>query len=993
MKKRMGHWYIPLDMPTCKQLYTMIEELRSKLGQPVKTTRRSRKADLTAEFNRLQLVESEMGIKEQKDGLDDQVNRAGVLFVEEKSPCPNISETMPVAEVKVDPQVAEVKVDPPPPKLRTKPRANKTQYLRLTETVDVDKLSYIVDNFSKFKSQLRWRERYDIINPAVIISKYLKKSKRGRVAVSYKQNGGRGRFCAMGSLSLQTIPREIRHTIARDFYLDLDMVNAHPVILQWLCRSNGFVCEYLSEYISDRETLLKQVIIDGKVADRDKAKQIYLALTNGGEKDFKAISEPSKHLVGYKDEMVRLHGLFAKQDPKAFDKVRKKRIKGGKDYNHEASYMNTLLCDAENDLLMEIWVYMDKPDDAVLCFDGIMLRKRDYLDHDVPYDVEGCMLALKDRFGIDMKLKIKTMDEHLDLSDCDIEKYVDNGKVKVLNDAQVEELMDGMFGHEEVETQTSRKSKLAIKCLVSYMTDEDVSDYFMAIYGADFVNYDEHLYHWNGHYWPKDDSTTDLQKYISKQVAADLLGAMDALYTYRDSCRGSTAKNGKGPLTLPVRGKLEMKVNKRTRNWGARQGVVKAIMCNLKIGVSNDIWDEDPDLLGFNNGTLDLRTGVFRDGQRGDRISMTTGYDYVQPSAAEVDEFHEDFICKVLPIPDQRECTMRLLSSSLRGQTVENIAIMTGNGRNGKDTLITVLLKRALGDYAYIGPKSAIIGQVKSGGVNQEVANMHKKRLVIYNEPRKTDTLNCQSLCELSGGDEINSRGLYSKRTATKLRALHVILCNGIPAMDYVISAMVKRLIICQFPAQFLNAYARSQIPPDTPYVHDVNTTFKQNHWVNSKLSCFIAVLMRYYKKFRDDGYVIRDVPQAMRDFGRKYMSESDNFYQWFAEVHEKTESADDFVKVKDVYQAFKGSELYSNMTKKERRGMNRNGLVEALKENMQLRNFYRKDNTCLDGRHVIERIVMWKLKPDDWGGRARIDIARMDMVRPEQALEALGLN
>jgi len=981
-------------MPTCAQLNTMIGELAAKLGQPAKTTRRSRKPELVAERDRLQVALSEMAVNEERkltaewdDCLDDMV---ADLAPQEKSTAPDISETMPAAEAKVDPPAAEVKVDPLVPKHR-RPRANKTKFIRLTETVDVNKLSYIVDNFAKFKSQLRWRERYDVINPAVIITKYLKKSKKGRIAVTYKQNGGRGRFCAMGSLSLQAIPREIRHTISRDYYIDLDMVNAHPVILQWLCRSNGFACPHLSEYISGREGLLKQIIIDGEIADRGKAKQIYLALTNGGKADFKKVSKPSKHLVGYKDEMIQLHSLFAKQDPKAFEKVRKRRVKAGKDYNHEASYMNTLLCDMENDLLMEIWQYMGQPNNAVLCFDGIMLADRKFLDHDIPYDVEGCMVALKERYGIDMKLKIKTMDEHLDLSNCNIETYVEPGKMKVLNDGEVQELMDGMYGHEEVETQTSKKSKLAIKCLVSWMTDEDVSDYFMAVYGPDFVNYDEHLYHWNGHYWPKDDSCTDLQKAIAKKVSADLLGVMGPLYAYRDSCRGGPADTAKGPapLQLPIRSKLEVKINKRMRNWGARQGIVKAIMCNLKIGVAKDIWDEDPDLLGFNNGTLDLRTGVFRNGRRSDYISMTTGYDYVQPTAAEVDDFHEDFICKVLPIPDQRECTMRLLATSLRGQTVENIAIMTGNGRNGKDTMITILLKRALGDYAYIGPKSAIVGQVKSGGLNQEVANMHKKRVVIYNEPKKTDTLNCQSLCELSGGDEINSRGLYSKRTATKLKALHVILCNGIPAMDYVISAMVKRLIICQFPAQFLNAYARAQIPPDTPFVHDVNTTFKQAQWVNGKLSCFIAVLMRYYKKFRDDGYVIRDVPQAMRDFGKKYMSESDNFYQWFAEVYEKTDSADDFVKVKDVYAAFKGSELYSNMTKKERRGMNRNGLVEALKENMQLRNFYRKDNACLDRRNVIERMVMWKPKPDDWDNGPRVGFG-MDAG---MALDALGLN
>jgi hypothetical protein len=296
-------------------------------------------------------------------------------------------------------------------------RSSKNQYMTLTETFDADKLAFISNNPLKFKDQMRWRERYDQNDPFKIIKKYLRRSRHGKVQVDYRQNNGKGRYCAMGSMSLQTIPREIRHTIARDFYYDVDMVNAHPVILSYLCKVYKFACPSLDAYISNREPLLKKVMEVANV-DRDKAKQIYLALTNGGDKDFRDVKTPTKHMTEYKEEMLQLHRNFANKNQKDFEKAKAKRIKAGKDYNHEAGYMNTLLCDMENILLMTMWEFFKEPKTAVLCFDGIMLEKGK------EYDVEGCIKYIEDKFpSLKMGLKLKGMDEPFDMTEFNIPEY------------------------------------------------------------------------------------------------------------------------------------------------------------------------------------------------------------------------------------------------------------------------------------------------------------------------------------------------------------------------------------------------------------------------------------------------------------------------------------------------------------------------------------------------------------------------------------------
>ena len=80
----------------------------------------------------------------------------------------------------------------------------------------------------------------------MLFRKYVAKSKKGsikgtkKVNVSYKQNNNIGRYFACGSLSLQSLPREIRHTIANDYYYDIDISNCHPVLLCQYAKSKKF---------------------------------------------------------------------------------------------------------------------------------------------------------------------------------------------------------------------------------------------------------------------------------------------------------------------------------------------------------------------------------------------------------------------------------------------------------------------------------------------------------------------------------------------------------------------------------------------------------------------------------------------------------------------------------------------------------------------------------------------------------------------------------
>lgn len=287
------------------------------------------------------------------------------------------------------------------------------KFIETCEVFDIEAAVHILESGDDFKPMMRKIVFKDGYDPIRALKKYVLQSVfKDSVAhehVTYKQNNGKGRFYAVGGLSLQSLAREIRHTIARNYYKDIDVVNCHPVLLKWLCEQNNFECKYLSMYIADRDKY-----INGNPAK----KTLFLVMTNEGTKINE--SRLTDFESGYWNEMKRLHNSFAELYPFEYKAHKKKRKEiDKKDYNHKASFMNTLLCDLENRILMCMWKFYGNANDAVLCFDGIMIRIRP----DEKYQIKECEQYIESEIGIRITLKIKEMGEGFDLSRRIVKPY------------------------------------------------------------------------------------------------------------------------------------------------------------------------------------------------------------------------------------------------------------------------------------------------------------------------------------------------------------------------------------------------------------------------------------------------------------------------------------------------------------------------------------------------------------------------------------------
>lgn len=293
---------------------------------------------------------------------------------------------------------------------KTKKIIINDKVMTLEENFDCDKLNYIIENFEQIKKKLRPASLKRMLNAKKKLTEYLNNSRFGKIKVHYKQNKSYGRYYAIKSLSLQNIPREIRHTIAKEYYLDIDIKNAHPEILLKLCKEDNVDCEDLEEYITNREKLLADLKID-----RETGKKIYLSLLNGGESDYKKLETKTTHLKLFKKEMKNIHNHFADKYPIQYKKHVKEKKEKKEDFNLKASFMNKILCNEENKILMKMYEYFGSPNNCVLCFDGLMLKKG-------KYNLERCQKYISDTLGYNLKIVVKEMNQDLKIPDK-LKKY------------------------------------------------------------------------------------------------------------------------------------------------------------------------------------------------------------------------------------------------------------------------------------------------------------------------------------------------------------------------------------------------------------------------------------------------------------------------------------------------------------------------------------------------------------------------------------------
>ena len=334
-------------------------------------------------------------------------------------------------------------------------------------------------------------------------------------------------------------------------------------------------------------------------------------------------------------------------------------------------------------------------------------------------------------------------------------------------------------------------------------------------------------------------------------------------------------------------------------------------------------------LLCFNNGVVDFKNKVFRHGYPQDYITKTTGINYVEFSAenndiskgsAEIITFME----KLFPIPDLNRYMWDHLASCLIGTNKnQTFNVYHGSGSNGK-SILADLMSYTLGEYKGTVPITLVTEKRNGiGGTSSEVIQLKGIRYAVMQEPSKGVKLNEGVMKELTGGDPLQARALYSESEIFEPQFSLVVCTNNLFDIDSNDDGTWRRIRKVDFVSKFIDSGEKHT--DTTQYVFDKDKSLKE------KLPLFAPIFasMLVKRAFATDG-VVEDCEYVL-SASNKYRNGQDHIAAFIAENVEKSENPKDRIKKNELGNQFKfwfqqeqgnrkmpkGQELYDYMDKK----------------------------------------------------------------------------
>jgi hypothetical protein len=220
-------------------------------------------------------------------------------------------------------------------------------------------------------------------------------------AATTEEDKGKGSGRLFASGCMQNMPGYLRGFLAGEDTTDVDMANAHPVLLSWICKQNGIDCETLDTYIANREEVLAQF------PNRSAAKTLFLKATNSDKRDRKE-----------KNEFFRQYDIEMKRVQKALTSLVKyanvvATVPKTKKYNWTGSAINRILCYYENVALQCMIDYANERGIETMApmFDGALFygKHGDDLLRGMEEAIERAMP------GLGMRLTIKAHDDRIQM--------------------------------------------------------------------------------------------------------------------------------------------------------------------------------------------------------------------------------------------------------------------------------------------------------------------------------------------------------------------------------------------------------------------------------------------------------------------------------------------------------------------------------------------------------------------------------------------------
>jgi putative DNA primase/helicase len=338
------------------------------------------------------------------------------------------------------------------------------------------------------------------------------------------------------------------------------------------------------------------------------------------------------------------------------------------------------------------------------------------------------------------------------------------------------------------------------------------------------------------------------------------------------------------------------------------------------------VFNNNSNLIAFQNGVFDLNDMVFRNGDPNDYLTIQMSYDFHQEENIGKKSYLLNFLEEILPIPDVRDFLLYNIASCLLGDQnkEQEFYILTGKkGANGKSVLSN-LIEDTFGEF-YAAPEPTLLTKPreKANEANEALKDLIGKRIAIISEPDKRDRIMASNLKKFTGCDTMTVRGNHEKAQKMNMKMKFFMLCNSIPLLDDCKDAEIRRLCVINFPTRFCEN-------PIRPNEKKIDITVPQKL---KECNCeFFKLLLSYlveYKKVSELGNKIPkpiEVTKQLDNYIQRNKSDVDEFIETYLEYSEGSR-----LHCKDVYELFENWCIDENKEKIKRKDLD--DLIESIFE------------------------------------------------------------
>lgn len=249
-------------------------------------------------------------------------------------------------------------------------------------------------------------------------------------------------------------------------------------------------------------------------------------------------------------------------------------------------------------------------------------------------------------------------------------------------------------------------------------------------------------------------------------------------------------------------------------------------------------FDQDVNLIRFENGTLELDTMKLREHRPEDMITMNVPYAYdPKATAPRFRQAVEEWV------PEETQDYLRRVSGyTLTGRPNQGAwFVLYGDTGCGKTTYLNIM-NAALGDHARTAAQATFAQRNEGSRAANDLQDIRNARMVMISETKEGQMFNESLIKQYSGGDEMNSHGLYQENGTWKNRGVLFMATNHPPRLSADDNANWRRVKLIEFPNSL---YTNPDRVPDERLAEEI---------IASELPGVMNWILEGMRDFRESG-------------------------------------------------------------------------------------------------------------------------------------------